>query len=90
MVVLDIGLPGQDGFQILSNPRSEIPVLLLTACDTAEGRVAGIDLGADDYLTKPFLQELEARMRALIRHRHAITDPIITYGSLRFDISGKA
>ncbi len=93
LVVLDIGLPGRDGFQILSNlrqRRSDIPVLLLTARDTVEDRVTGLDLGADDYLTKPFsLQELEARIRALIRRRHGITDPIITYGPLRFDVSGK-
>jgi len=93
LVVLDIGLPGQDGFQVLSNlrqRRSDIPVLLLTARDTVEDRVTGLDLGADDYLTKPFsLQELEARIRALIRRRHGITDPIITYGALRFDVSGK-
>ena len=93
LVVLDIGLPGRDGFQILSNlrqRRSDIPVLLLTARDTVEDRVTGLDLGADDYLTKPFsLQELEARIRALIRRRHGITDPIITYGALRFDVSGK-
>src|SRR5262245_13924689 len=74
LVVLDVGLPGMDGFEVLRqlrSRRSPMPVLLLTARDTLEDRVYGLDLGADDYLTKPFdLPEFEARVRALIRRGH--------------------
>lgn len=93
LVVLDIGLPGQDGFQVLRKlrqRRSDVPVLLLTARDALEDRVQGLDLGADDYLTKPFdLLELEARIRALIRRRQGRTGSFIVHGPLIFDNDGK-
>jgi len=70
-IVLDVMLPGQDGFGVLKTLRAHkvaVPVLMLTARDSVTDKVAGLDLGADDYLTKPFdLPELEARVRALIR-----------------------
>ena len=71
LVILDIGLPGVDGFEVLRRLRrrgATVPVLVLTARDALNDRVKGLDLGADDYLVKPFdLPELEARARALIR-----------------------
>ncbi len=70
-VILDIGLPKPDGYEVLRRMRrkgSKTPVLMLTARDALEDRVKGLDLGADDYLTKPYdLPELEARVRSLIR-----------------------
>ena len=68
LVILDLGLPKMHGFEVLRNLRgrgSSMPVLILTAADSVEQRVKGLDLGADDYMAKPFsLQELEARVRA--------------------------
>ena len=73
LILLDLGLPGRDGLQILTTLRSKgikTPVLVLTARDTLQDRVAGLDSGADDYLVKPFeRQELLARIRALLRRR---------------------
>jgi DNA-binding response OmpR family regulator len=71
VIVLDLGLPGRDGLEILSGLRSRgltVPVLVLTARDTVEDRVSGLDHGADDYLVKPFaFAELLARLRSLLR-----------------------
>ena len=71
LVILDLGLPKMDGMEVLKKLRqhgNKVAVLILTARDAIESRVKGLDLGADDYLTKPFnLEELEARVRALIR-----------------------
>jgi two-component system response regulator MprA len=79
VVVLDIGLPGPDGLSIAQRLRadgSSVPILMLTARDTVEDRVAGLDSGADDYLTKPFaLEELVARLRALLRRGVAPDGP---------------
>ena len=73
IALLDLGLPGTDGLQVLKLARQsgvETPVLVITARDGVDDRVTGLDLGADDYLIKPFeLRELQARMRALIRRR---------------------
>jgi DNA-binding response OmpR family regulator len=73
IVVLDLGLPGVDGFELLKSARAAgmgTPVLIITARDRLDDRVAGLDLGADDYLVKPFeLRELLARVRALMRRR---------------------
>jgi two-component system OmpR family response regulator len=89
LVILDLGLPGLDGSQVLKRLRarkSNIPVLILTARDSLSDRVTGLDIGADDYLTKPFdLLELEARIRALIRRRHGLSDTLITYGPLSYN-----
>lgn len=93
LLILDLGLPRLDGLDVLKNLRarsSSVPVLVLTARDTLEDRVVGLDLGADDYLTKPFdLPELEARVRALIRRGHFRSNNEIAYGVLRFDTVGR-
>lgn len=93
LVILDLGLPGLDGTQVLKRLRarkSNVPVLILTARDSLGDRIGGLDLGADDYLTKPFdLLELEARIRALIRRRHKLSDTRIDFGPLSFDTVGK-
>ena len=89
LVILDIGLPGIDGFEVLRRLRGEesrMPVLVLTARDTVNDRVHGLDLGADDYMAKPFaMPELAARVRALIRRSQAQTGPRITHGPLTLD-----
>jgi two-component system OmpR family response regulator len=88
VAVLDIGLPGIDGFEVVRRLRargSQLPVLLLTARDAVEDRVRGLELGADDYLVKPFATaELVARIRALAR-RNAAPSSIITVGQLTLD-----
>jgi len=82
-VVLDIGLPRLDGLQLLAWIRREIsglPVLLLTARDSIDDRIKGLDAGADDYLVKPFvLGELAARIRALIRRAHGKTEQLLSW-----------
>jgi DNA-binding response OmpR family regulator len=92
-VVLDIGLPGRDGLSILRELRREgsaAPVLLLTARDTVADRVAGLDLGADDYLVKPFaLEELLARVRALLRRKYDAHDPVLRVRDLEVDTVGR-
>jgi len=89
LLILDIGLPGLDGFQVLKRARDrklDVPVLILTALDAVENRVRGLDLGADDYLVKPFeLAELEARVRALTRRARGNAGTLITHGELIFD-----
>jgi two-component system OmpR family response regulator len=89
MVLLDLGLPGLDGMTVLQKLRSAghgLPVLLLTARDATEDRVAGLDGGADDYLVKPFqLSELLARMRAVTRRRSPVVGPNLTNGLLALD-----
>ncbi len=93
LVLLDLGLPRVDGFEVLRRMRErrvKVPVLVLTARDAPGDRVAGLDLGADDYLTKPFqLPELEARVRALIRRAHAIASSEIVHGPLKLDMAGR-
>ena len=92
LVILDLGLPKMDGLQVLREMRgsgSRTPVLILTARDGVEDRVKGLDLGADDYLTKPFsLAELEARARALLRRGQGGT-PLLTCGTLAYDSVGR-
>ena len=89
LLILDIGLPGMDGFEVLRRVRErklDMPVLILTALDAVENRVHGLDLGADDYLVKPFeLTELEARVRALTRRARGNVLTVITHGGLTFD-----
>ena len=89
LVILDLGLPGLDGLDVLKLLRGRgqvLPVLILTARDSLPDRVAGLDSGANDYLTKPFdLPELEARIRALIRKDRWGNRNIIKHGSLEFD-----
>lgn len=87
-IVLDVMLPGVDGFQILRTLRQRgvsTPVIVITARDAVEDRVSGLDLGADDYLPKPFaMEELYARLRALIRRRHDKA-PVVEIGHLTID-----
>ena len=93
LVLLDVGLPQIDGFEVLRRlrqRRSTVPVLMLTVRDAVEDRITGLDLGADDYLTKPFhLSELEARVRALIRRAHAGAGSDLVHGRLRLDMAGR-
>lgn len=89
LAVLDLGLPGRDGLSVLRSWRvagRTMPVLILTARDNWHDKVAGIDAGADDYLTKPFHQEeLEARMRALLRRAGGHATAEIRCGPLLLD-----
>jgi len=93
LVVLDLGLPGLDGLEVLRRLRRRacgVPVLILTARDAVEDRVAGLDLGADDYLVKPFnLAELEARVRALVRRAQSASTARITHGALTLDTTAR-
>jgi DNA-binding response OmpR family regulator len=92
VAVLDIGLPGIDGFEVVRRLRargSNLPVLLLTARDAVEDRVRGLELGADDYLVKPFATpELVARIRALAR-RNAPRPAVLSLGQLALDTSAR-
>lgn len=92
VAVLDIGLPGIDGFEVVRRLRgrgSAVPVLLLTARDAVEDRVRGLELGADDYLVKPFATaELVARIRALAR-RNAPQPAMLALGELALDTTAK-
>jgi DNA-binding response OmpR family regulator len=92
-VILDLGLPKIDGFEVLKRMRDRkvtAPVIILTARDDLDDRIKGLDLGADDYLTKPFkLPELEARLRAQIRRNNAIFASTIEYGPLVLNITDK-
>ena len=90
LILLDLGLPGRDGLQILTTLRGKgikTPVLVLTAQDTLQDRVAGLDSGADDYLVKPFaFAELLARIRALLRRGRAAESPRLGVGDLTMDL----
>lgn len=89
LVVLDLGLPGMSGLEVLRWIRGQqmnIPVLILTARDTVQDKVNGLDLGADDYLIKPFeLAELVARARALMRRSEGASAPLLVHGRLELD-----
>ena len=93
LLILDLGLPRLHGFEVLKKMRGRgctTPVLILTAADSIEQRVKGLDLGADDYMAKPFsLQELEARVRALTRRGMGAASNIIKHGPLTFDATGR-
>ena len=93
LAIVDIGLPGIDGLQLVKNIRQRgqsMPILLLTAVDTVTSRVRGLDLGADDYLVKPFdIDELEARIRVQLRRRGGLSSPQISYGELSFNMTGQ-
>jgi two-component system OmpR family response regulator len=93
LVILDLGLPKLHGLEVLKRLRSRgksTPVLILTAADSVEQRVKGLDAGADDYMAKPFsLQELEARVRALMRRGLGIAGTVIKHGPLSFDATGR-
>jgi two-component system OmpR family response regulator len=101
LLILDIGLPGMSGFEVIKSLRArgcKTPILVLTARDHIEDRVKGLDLGADDYLLKPFnASELGARVRALLRRDHGDPSPLLVIGNLKIDrthglaeVSGRA
>ncbi|GAA7758947.1 two-component system response regulator [Cupriavidus sp. SHE] len=94
LAILDIGMPRLDGLEVLRRlrqRRNPVPVLILTAHGSVEDRVRGLDLGADDYLAKPFaLNELEARARALIRRSHGHDRTALECGPLRYDSVSRA
>lgn len=89
VVILDLGLPGLDGIEVLSGTRERgitTPVLILTARDAVPDRVAGLDHGADDYLTKPFdIEELSARVRSLLRRSQGRSQPLLIHGDIQID-----
>jgi two-component system response regulator TctD len=92
LLILDIGLPGIDGFEVLNrlDPQRQRAVLIISAYDSVDQRVRGLDLGADDYLVKPFaVEELEARVRALLRRGTARRTARIEIGKLSVDTIGK-
>ena len=90
LVVLDLSLPDMDGLGVLKDMRANrifVPVLILTARDSSNDRVIGLDLGADDYLTKPFdMNELEARVRALLRRTSIEKTSQLQIGGLSFNL----
>lgn len=92
LLILDIGLPKLSGLEVLRRLRSRqstLPVLILTAADSVEQRVKGLDLGADDYMAKPFaLSELEARARALTRRAAGAAQTVLRHGPLTLDQVG--
>ena len=93
LAIVDVGLPGMDGFELVSRLRQRgirVPVMFLTARDAVEDRVRGLNLGADDYLLKPFsLDELIARSHALVRRSHAASSSVLACGALRLDIAAR-
>ena len=88
-ILLDLGLPGADGIDVLRAVRRgahHVPLIIITARDSVEERIRGLDEGADDYLIKPFdISELKARMRAVIRRRGGQAAPLMTNGVLTLD-----
>jgi len=93
LVLLDIGLPKKDGLSVLHEIRQrrvDIPVIMITARDAVEDRIKGLDLGADDYLVKPFLvNELMARVRAVARRHSGSTQPLLSNGDICIDPASK-
>lgn len=93
LALLDIGLPGADGLTLLGRLRRDgnpLPVMVLTARDTLAAKVEALDLGADDFLIKPFEQaELAARCRALIRRSNLSTSGQLSLGRMRIDVTGR-
>ncbi len=91
-IVLDLGLPDGDGLDLLTEWRAAgflEPVLILSARDTVEDRIRGLDLGADDYLPKPFsVQELLAHVRALLRRQASVKQSMLEHNGLRMDLIG--
>jgi len=94
VIVLDLMLPGMDGMELLRKLRDagrDTHVLILTAKDTLEDRITGLNGGADDYLVKPFaFEELLARVQALVRRRHNRKHPVLSIGHLRIDVAARS
>jgi DNA-binding response OmpR family regulator len=90
LLILDLGLPGKDGFSILDELRaagSKLPVVILTARDSVRDTVAGLEGGADDYITKPFrFEELLARVRVRLRGDHAPEETVLQVGEVALDL----
>lgn len=93
LVLLDIGLPNKSGYEILQSLRDEkniIPVIIITARDSLEDKIKGLDIGADDYLVKPFsLEELKARMRVVVRRNHGAAESKLSTSFLTLDLATK-
>jgi len=93
-IILDLGLPSMNGIDVLKRMRKNAdntPVVILTARDAVSERVAGLDAGADDYMTKPFdLDELGARLRALHRRSHGSSAPVLKHGAIEMDPAAHA
>jgi len=93
LMIVDVGLPGIDGMEVVRRVRARgqnLPILMLTAIDTVTSRVRGLDLGADDYLVKPFdIDELEARIRVQVRRHGGSKTTTITFGDLSFDTNAR-
>ncbi|PZD96776.1 DNA-binding response regulator [Paenibacillus sambharensis] len=91
LIVLDLGLPGIPGMEVLSRIRdwSATPVIVLTAKDREEDKIAALDSGADDYVTKPFsMGELVARIRVALRHAaKSVNEPVLLFGELSIDLA---
>lgn len=89
LIILDINLPGKNGFEILKEIRerdSEVNIIMLTALSDIDDRVRGLDLGANDYIVKPFhFDELKARIRSLLRRKTSIRDSVIRANNVEFD-----
>ncbi len=89
LVLLDLGLPKKDGLEVLRllrRNKKTMPVIIITARDSIEDRIKGLDEGADDYLVKPFsIDELHARIRAVVRRNHGVASPIISNSLLELD-----
>lgn len=94
VVVLDINLPGRSGFEVMAHMRdqsSPTPVLVITARNQLDDKISLLDLGADDYIVKPFdLGELEARLRAVTRRHNGLAKSVIRIGLLEVDLSSRA
>ncbi|KZK82837.1 Transcriptional regulatory protein QseB [Pseudovibrio sp. Ad13] len=93
LVILDLGLPGQDGLEFLRavrDDKADVPILILSARETTKNRIDGLNLGADDYLTKPFdMEELLARCRALVRRSVGRWRMLLQHGALTLDLDQK-
>ena len=93
VIILDLGLPDGDGLDLLKEWRRSgfnEPVLILSARDEVEDRIKGLDVGADDYLAKPFsLEELLARVRSLLRRQSAVKETVLAYRHIRMDLLGR-
>lgn len=92
-IILDLGLPDGDGLELLKQWRKAAfnePVLVLSARDAVQDRIKGLDLGADDYLSKPFsLEELLARLRSLLRRQSAVKEAVLEHRGIKLDLAGR-